>query len=131
MQYLLDSNICIHFLRNRQNVVEKIMQVGWDSLHISEYTVAELCYGAACSSRPESNMAEVLALCEDLDVLPISDVIYEFARQKAFLRKKGTMIEDADIFIGSTAVVHGMTMVTENTKHLGRLDGIVMDNWCQ
>lgn len=50
--------------------------------------------------------------------------------QKAFLRKKGQLIEDADIIIGTTAIVNNnMVMVTENVKHIGRLNGIVVENW--
>lgn len=42
----------------------------------------------------------------------------EFAVQKAFLRKKGQLIEDADIIIGTTAIINNMVMVTENVKHI-------------
>ena len=48
-KYILDSNICIHLLRNRQEVVDAIAKVGWDMCCISELTVVELFYGAECS----------------------------------------------------------------------------------
>ena len=54
-----------------------------------------------------------------------------FAVQKAFLRKKGQLIEDADIIIGTTAIINNMVMVTENVKHIGRLNGIVVENWVE
>lgn len=41
MKYLLDSNICIYFLRNKAEVVSKLLE----NCYISEYTVAELLYG--------------------------------------------------------------------------------------
>lgn len=59
-----------------------------------------------------------------------SDVLLEFAKQKALLRRKGLMVEDADIFIGATAIVNNLTMVTENLKHIGRLENIKIENWC-
>lgn len=49
LKYLLDSNICIHLLRNRAEVVEAISKVGWNNCCISELTVVELYYGAECS----------------------------------------------------------------------------------
>jgi tRNA(fMet)-specific endonuclease VapC len=55
----------------------------------------------------------------------------EFAVQKAFLRNKGQLIEDADIIIGTTAIINNMVMVTENVKHIGRLNGIVVENWME
>ena len=48
-----------------------------------------------------------------------------------FLRKKGQLIEDADIIIGTTAIINNMVMVTENVKHIGRLNGIVVVNWME
>lgn len=46
--------------------------------------------------------------------------------QKAFLRKKGQLIEDADIIIGTTAIINNMVMVTENVKHIGRLNVVLL-----
>lgn len=129
MKYLLDSNICIYFLRNNAGVIKKFIEAGLDNCYISEYTVAELFYGAECSDRPKENSQDIIEFCSALNVIPITNTIREFARQKALLRKKGTMIEDADIFIGSTAIVENMTMVTENVKHLSRLENIKIENW--
>lgn len=131
MQYLLDSNICIYFLRNKQKVVERLAEVGWDNCYISEYSVAELYYGAECSDCAEENLKDVADFCSAIHVIPISGAIREFARQKSFLRRSGTMIEDADIFIGATAIVNGMVMVTENVRHLARLQGISIENWLE
>lgn len=41
------------------------------------------------------------------------------------------LIEDADIIIGTTAIINNMVMVTENVKHIGRLNGIVVENWME
>lgn len=129
MQYLLDSNICIYFLRNKREVVSRLSEVGWDSCCISEYSAAELYYGAECSDRPMENIQDIIDFCSFIRVIPISGVLREFARQKSLLRRKGLMIEDADIFIGATAIANDMIMVTENVRHLGRLDGIRIENW--
>ena len=61
----------------------------------------------------------------------MANIWKEFAVQKAFLRKKGQLIEDADIIIGTTAIINNMVMVTENVKHIGRLNGIVVVNWME
>lgn len=45
------------------------------------------------------------------------------------LRQKGMMIENSDIMIGATAIVNDMVLVTENVKHLGRLNGISIETW--
>ena len=50
-KYLLDTNICVYFLRGKYGLDQKIRQVGWDSCYISEITVAELKYGAELGRR--------------------------------------------------------------------------------
>jgi tRNA(fMet)-specific endonuclease VapC len=61
--------------------------------------------------------------------LPISGSIPEYARQKANLRRKGALIDDMDLFIGATAIANNMILVTENAKHLARLENIKIENW--
>ena len=90
---------------------------------------AELLYGAECSKNIERNKKEVYSFCNDIKMLAIDDVIEEYARQKAILRKNGTPIDDMDIFIGCTAVVNDCVMVTENVKHLNKLENIAIENW--
>lgn len=128
-KYLLDSNICIHLLRNRAEIVEAIGRIGWKNCCISELTVVELYYGAECSKDPSRNRAVVDSFLADIEIVPFSLCINEFCKQKARLRALGTLIEDFDLFIGSTAVALGHILVTENVKHLSRLNGIVLENW--
>ena len=45
-RYLLDTNICVHFMRQKFGVDEYIEKVGWEHCCISEVTVAELLFGA-------------------------------------------------------------------------------------
>lgn len=93
-------------------------------------TFAELLYGAECSKNVERNKQEVISFCDDIPVYVIDgDVIEEYARQKAVLRKKGTPVDDIDILIGCTAIVNNCVMVTENVKHLGKLENIMIENW--
>ena len=67
--------------------------------------------------------------CKEINILPLSNVWREFAKQKCYLRRKGRIIEDADILIGATAIVNGMVVVSENTKHIGRLENVKVINW--
>lgn len=128
-KYLLDSNICIHLLRKRADVIDGIRRVGWTNCYISEMTVVELFYGAECSQQRDKNMAEVESFVNAMAVLPLSSCIKEFCHQKARLRREGKLIEDYDLFIGCTAVSNNCIMVTENSKHLSRIVGITLENW--
>lgn len=128
-QYLLDTNICIFFLRGLYDVPQRLEQIGRRNCHISEITVGELLYGAACSIQKEKHLRQVNELISLLAVEPIYPVLPVFADTKAQLRKQGTMIDDFDLLIGATALKHGMVLVTENVKHLSRVPGITLENW--
>lgn len=128
-KYLLDSNICIYMLRGKKGMYEHIKRVGWDNCYISEMTIAELLYGAECSNAVEENKQEVLSFCADMKVIPVGIALTEYAHQKAKLRRKGIMIDDLDLFIGCTAITSNCIMVTENIKHLNRIEGIQIENW--
>ena len=108
---------------------EQMRRVGWHNCCISEMTVAELLYGAECSNSVAENIKEVLSFCADMEVIPIAVAISEYASQKARLRRKGTLIDDIDLFIGATAVAIDAVMVTENVKHLDRVENIRIENW--
>ena len=71
-KYLLDSNICVYILRGRKGVREQLQKVGWDNCCISEMTVAELLYGAECSSKIEENKKEVLSFCAEQGLISMT-----------------------------------------------------------
>ena len=52
MQYLLDTNICVFFLRGKLALDSIIRQKGRENCFISEITVIELYYGAEKSDNP-------------------------------------------------------------------------------
>ena len=132
-KYLLDTNVCVFFLRGKTTIVEQILKKGIDNCFLSEITVAELFYGVECDEYNfKENRKKVSEFIDILTVIPIADVFLEYARQKAILRKKGNLIDDMDLFIGSTAIAKDMVLVTDNEKHLNRLLNIKIENWiCQ
>ncbi len=129
MKYLLDTNICIHYFRGQFNLAEKMQEVGLKNCAISEITLAELVYGAENSSDPKKNCEIIDKFSEQVKILPIYNAINIFAKEKARLRKRGAMISDFDILIGSTSIANGLIMVTENLKDLERISKIKIENW--
>jgi tRNA(fMet)-specific endonuclease VapC len=130
-KYLLDTNICIFYFKRKYNIVQQLNQVGAENCFISEITLAELIYGAECSADIAKNMAIINDFIRNIQVLPILDAVPIYAKEKARLRKNGTIIDDLDIFIGATAIVNNITLVTDNAKHLSRLSKIQIENWVE
>jgi tRNA(fMet)-specific endonuclease VapC len=129
-KYLLDTNICIFLLRGKEGVDAKVNRVGQNNCFISEMTVAELQYGVEYSEQnKEKNRKIVEGFIGNAQIVPVSNAIPIYAKEKALLRKKGTIIDDLDIFIGATAIENNMILVTDNEKHLNRLSNIKIENW--
>lgn len=57
--YLLDTNICIFYLRGKYHLREKIKKVRARNCYISEIKVAELLSGAACSTNKEKHRMQI------------------------------------------------------------------------
>ena len=131
--YLLDTNICVHLIKGEFEIKEKIAKVGTKSCFLSEVTLAELLFGIENSApdRRRLNQERFInfrALFVGR-VLPISDFVYEYARQKAALKRKGRTVGEFDMLIGATAIVRGLTLVTRNTKDFINMSGIQLENW--
>lgn len=132
--YLLDTNICIHLLKGEFNLADKLEQVGLRNCFISELTIAELLYGVAASApnrqaANRQNLDKFLSLFPQPHRLPLSGTLEIYALQKANLKRIGRLQGEFDILIGSTALVHGLTLVTRNTRHFTELSGIQLENW--
>ena len=130
-KYLLDTNICIFFLKEKYNVKQKAQAVNLDNCCISEITLGELLYGAECSLNPQKNFTQIEEFVKKLQVLSVSKAIALYAKEKSLLRKRGIMIDDLDILIGATAIAHDMILITDNEKHLNRLSNIEIENWVE
>jgi tRNA(fMet)-specific endonuclease VapC len=124
MNYLLDTNICIHFFRGKFNLKDKLESVELKNCAISEITLAELVFGAENSSNPLENNLIIDRFAEQVTILPIYDSINTYAKEKTRLRKAGIMISDFDLLIGCTSVEKGLIMVTENVNEFGRIKDI-------
>lgn len=127
--YLLDSNICVYYLKPRYGLDRKIDSIGIDLCSISEISVAELKFGAEKSDNPPKNEQVLSDFTAKVQVLPIFPCLDVYAREKARLQKAGTVIDEFDLLIGATAIANDLILVTNNEKHFARLEGIKMENW--
>lgn len=74
-QYLLDTNICIYFLKNQYGVAEHIKAVGNKNCFISDITLAELYFGASNSGQKEHKIKGVKAIEKYFTVIPIQKAL--------------------------------------------------------
>lgn len=129
MDYLLDTNICIYYFKGQFEVKNSIERIGFERFAISEITLAELIYGAEKSQKKDKNIKVVEDFADKISIMPIFESIRIYGREKARLKTKGTPISDFDLFIGATAIINDMTLVTRNIREFERMENIKIENW--
>jgi tRNA(fMet)-specific endonuclease VapC len=128
-QYLLDTNICIYYIKGLHDLKSKFQEVGPENCFISEITLAELKFGVAKSKARQKNQKALDNFLSGIQILPIFPALDIYASEKARLQKSGNVIDDFDLLIGTTAVSFELTMVTKNTSHFSRLTDIKLEDW--
>jgi tRNA(fMet)-specific endonuclease VapC len=54
-----------------------------------------------------------------------------FIETKRTLELEGQALDDMDLLIAATALTLNYRLVTNNTKHFGRVKGLEIDNWLE
>ena len=130
--YLLDTDTIIYILKGNPVVENNLQRHYYDPIKISVITLMELYYGAYKSQKVTSNLAKIKTLQNSLEIIPLGQEIAEiFGIQKANLEKRGTSLDDFDLILGCSALAHNLTLVTNNSKHFKKIEGLKLTNWTE
>jgi tRNA(fMet)-specific endonuclease VapC len=130
VKYLLDTNICVHFLRGKFEMDKILKEKGVENCYISEITVLELRFGAENSSDKAKSHKAVDVFLKGIVIIPIYGSIKKYAEEKVRLNKIGKPQNDEfDLLIGVKAIENKLTLVTENTSDFQNLTEIKTENW--
>jgi tRNA(fMet)-specific endonuclease VapC len=130
VKYLLDTNVCVHFLRGQFEMDKVLKEKGLENCYISEITVLELRFGAENSDNKVKSHKAVDVFLKGIVIIPIYGSIRKYAEEKVRLNKIGKPQNDEfDLLIGVTAIENKLTLVTENSKDFQNLAEINMENW--
>ena len=96
-----------------------------DRMLTSTIVVAELIYGAECSTRREENRRGIHQKLSQIEVVPVTPAIADrFGVVKAQLRSRGRLKADFDLMITATAMELGATLVTDDGDLLSVIDEV-------
>ncbi|TGM72363.1 type II toxin-antitoxin system VapC family toxin [Leptospira mtsangambouensis] len=130
MSFLIDTDIIIYSLKGNERVQKNLIEKKNSSKAISVITYGELIFGAKKSKSREKNLATVYRIGEIFPVVELTKGIVEtFGEVKAVLQKKGNIVDDFDLLIGSTALYLNYTLVTNNEKHFSMIPDLRIENW--
>ena len=131
MKYLLDTNICIYIINRRpQQVLERFRSLETGDVAVSTITLYELLYGAYKSSKPEQNREALRRFVSPLEVLPFDEGAADVCGNlRVTLERSGDVIGAMDLQIAAIALVHHLTLITNNTAEFERIPDLKLDNW--
>ena len=130
MKYLLDTNICVHFLRGKFEIEKNFKKNGVDNCCISAITVFKLRFGAENSLDTVKSHKALDIFLKGITIIPIYGCIKRYAEEKVRLNKIGKPQNDEfDLLIGVTAIENKLILVTENVRDFERIEGIEIENW--
>jgi predicted nucleic acid-binding protein len=130
--FLLDTDTVIYILKGNPVVEKNLRRYYHDPIKIGTITLMELYYGAYKSQRVTSNLAKIKTLENTLEIIPLGQEMVEiFGKQKSHLEKVGTPLDDFDLILGCCALSHNLILVTNNTRHFKKMEGLKVTNWTE
>lgn len=133
MSYLLDTNICVHWLRSGPGeLARRLVALAPDNrILLCSVVKAELIFGAHRSPRPiEQSLRLIATLFADLDSLAFDDAAAEvYGDIRSHLTRQGKSIGPNDLMIAAIALANDLTLVTHNTREFSRVPGLVLEDW--
>lgn len=130
MSYLIDTDIIIYSIKGNSLVQNRFLKNENILKAISVITYGELLFGAKKSKNIEKNLAVVYRVKELFPIIGIDKAVIEtFSDIKANTQKTGSVIDDMDLLIASTALTMNYILVTNNDRHFGKIKGLKIENW--
>ena len=123
MPYLLDSDVIIDFLKQKDPGYSLVKKICREELFISVITWIEIAYGIKKAHLAPKRLNQFRAFLKDSNIglIPIDQNIgLEFVDLKISLEDKGAKLADFDLLITAVAKVYKLTLVTRNLKHFER-----------
>lgn len=129
MGVLVDTDICSVHLRGVREVSGRFLQ-HTGQLFLSVLSLGELLswtLRAKSSPRYQHGLERFLA---EVSLLSVDQAVaIKFGEVRADLLDHGRPLPTVDLLIAATALVHGLTLVTHNTRHFGGIPGLNVVDW--
>jgi tRNA(fMet)-specific endonuclease VapC len=130
-RYMLDTDTCSYIMKRSSDLVlKRLKRVPVSDVFISVITKSELLFGVELSPRRQQDELALNAFLSYVEVLDFTDeASLHYAKIRADLKARGTMIGANDLFIAAHARSLGLTLVTNNTREFGRVRQLAIENW--
>jgi len=128
--YLFDTDAISELLEPKPalSYVDWIRSIPREEQFTSAISVGELYHGAFRSPRSDRHLDNIESrVLPAVTVLPFDAAVARvYGRVRSQLESTGRPLADADLQIASTALHHGLELVTGNVRHFRRVEGLVV-----
>jgi len=130
-RYMLDTDTCSYIMRRSPDaVIKRLAKVPVSDVCISVISKSELMFGVEVSPKRRQDEAALASFLRYVEVLDFPDeAALHYAKIRAELKARGTMIGANDLFIAAHARSLGLTLITNNTREFKQIRGLSIDNW--
>ncbi len=126
---LIDTDVCIDLLKGNKRILRRREEYD-GPVGVCFMTIAELFYGAHKSKDSARNIDTIERLLLTVEVVHTDlGILKRFGSIKAQLERGGVPIADADILIASSTLEKAEKLITGNTKHFERIEGLILQDW--
>lgn len=129
--YFFDTNICAFIINCKfQHLNGRYIECDNSEIKIPSVVLFELWYGFEKSQKREKTLADIRNFLSAHEIIPFDTRAAEIAAKiRADLERAGQIIGSYDIMIAATALAHGGTVITNNTREFSRVDGLTIEDW--
>jgi tRNA(fMet)-specific endonuclease VapC len=133
LKYLLDTNICIYIIKQKDpGILRKLQSFKTGEIGISSITLAELEYGVARSAQSQRNRLALASFRIPFEVVDFDqEAAIDYGLIRAWLEKEGRPIGSMDMLLAAQARSKGIVLVTNNEKEFGKIPGLQLENWTE
>jgi tRNA(fMet)-specific endonuclease VapC len=128
---LIDTDILSYYMRGLREVVPRAQKYlkQFGHFNVSSLTVFEILKGLRKKRLVEKEKIFQTEILKH-KVFGLDYAIMDTAATLlTTLEDKGTPIAYGDLFVAATALTHDLILVTNNTKHFSKVEGLVLENW--
>lgn len=131
MKYLLDTNVCIIYLKGKsESLRTKLESHNPSELVICSIVRFELFYGAMKSQKKADNLKQQQLFLTAFPSVAFDDKAATYCGDiRANLEKQGLPIGAYDLQIAAIALANNLTLITHNTREFSRIPNLKMADW--
>jgi tRNA(fMet)-specific endonuclease VapC len=131
--FMLDTDISSYIIKRCNDaVLRRLATVAVADVCISAITKCELAYGIELSPRRQQDQSALDAYLRHVEVLDFpGGAAIDYGLIRADLKARGARIGANDLLIAAHARWLGLTLVTNNTREFGRVQGLKVENWSE